>query len=212
MNQSSPFSPFLPSAPLPDGGDALALVERLAEEMAQRWRAGERPGAEEYLARHPRLEGCPEAALELIAEELQLRADAGEEPDAEELARRFPRWRPQVFALLDCHRALSATTDPPRFPAAGETLGDFRLLAELGRGAHSRAFLAEQPSLAGRPVVLKLSPRAGGEHLRLARLQHTHIVPLYSVHEFPERRLRGLCQPYFGGRSLASLPPQAQEG
>src|SRR5262249_19237784 len=91
------------------------------------------------------------------------------------------------------------------FPAAGEALGDFRLLAELGRGAHGRVFLARQPALADRPVVLKLASGAGREHLSLSRLQHTYIVPLYSVHDFPERGLRGLCQPYFGGASLAQL-------
>jgi serine/threonine protein kinase/tetratricopeptide (TPR) repeat protein len=187
------------------GGNLVPLLERLAEEIGRRWRAGERPLAEEYLAQYPELEEEPEAALELIAEEIYLRAEAGEELPGEAFLRRFPRWRRQVQALLDCHQLLSTQLGPPRFPAAGETLGDFRLLAELGRGAHGRVFLATQPALADRPVVLKLAPAAGQEHLSLSRLQHTHIVPLHSAHDFPERGLRGLCQPYFGGASLADL-------
>src|SRR5205823_6368099 len=43
------------------------------------------------------------------------------------------------------------------------------------------------------------------EHLSLRRLQHTHIVPLYSVHDHPECNLRVLCMPYFGGATLAYL-------
>ena len=43
------------------------------------------------------------------------------------------------------------------------------------------------------------------EHLSLARLQHTHIMPLYSEHEFPARRLRALCMPYLGGTTLARI-------
>jgi serine/threonine protein kinase len=173
--------------------------------MAERWRAGERPRVEDYLTQHPALAAEPEAALELLAEEIGLRDESGQGPDPSELAARFPHWRRQVLALLECHRALSARLGRPRFPAAGESLGDFRLVAELGRGAHACVFLAAQAALADRPVVLKLGPCAGREHLSLSRLQHTHVVPLHSVHDFPERRLRGLCQPYFGGATLADL-------
>jgi serine/threonine protein kinase/tetratricopeptide (TPR) repeat protein len=173
--------------------------------MGRRWRRGERPLTEEFLARHPELWQEPEAALELICEEISLRQESGAEVAAAELARRFPHWRRQVQALLDCHQALAPELALPRFPAAGETLGEFALRAELGRGAHARVFLAAQPALADRPVVLKLGPPSGEEHLSLARLQHTHIVPLYSVHDFPARGLRGLCLPYFGGLTLAAL-------
>jgi serine/threonine protein kinase/tetratricopeptide (TPR) repeat protein len=187
------------------GGELAALVERLAEDMGRRWRAGERPAAEEYLAGHPEVGDQPEAALELIAEEIYLRAEAGLDLTAADFLRRFPRWLRQVQALLDCHQVMSSVLGPPRFPEAGEVLGDFRLLAELGRGGHARVFLATQPALADRPVVLKLAAAAGHEHLSLSRLQHTHVVPLHSVHDFPERGLRGLCQPYFGGAALADL-------
>ena len=106
---------------------------------------------------------------------------------------------------MDCQRALGQRLGPPAFPRPGSALGEFQLLSELGRGAHGRVYLASQGSLGGRPVVLKLGPDTGGEHLSLARLQHTHIVPLYSAHEFPDRRLRALCMPYFGGATLADI-------
>jgi serine/threonine protein kinase/Tfp pilus assembly protein PilF len=205
------------SAPLSDVGlcqetgsgcaatDPVERAGRLAEEMRRRWREGERPLAEELLAFDPDLLEHPEAALELIAEELYLRQEWGETADERRLEDRFPRWRRQVRALLDCHRLLAPELAGPRFPAAGETLGDFRLLAKLGRGARGRVFLARQTALSDRPVVLKVGAGPGQEHLSLARLQHTHIVPLYSVHEFPGRGLRALCLPYFGGATLADL-------
>jgi serine/threonine protein kinase len=204
---------------VPSPPSLATLVEGLAEDMAGRWRGGERLRVEDYLAWHPILADSPEAALELLAEEINLRDEAGQAPGAEELATRFPQWRTQVLTLLECHRALSGRLGRPLFPAVRESLGDFRLLAELGRGAHGRVFLAAQPSLADRPVVLKLGPRTGREHLSLSRLQHTHIVPLHSVHDFPDRGLRGLCQPYFGGATLAellrglkSVPPRQRTG
>jgi serine/threonine protein kinase len=94
---------------------------------------------------------------------------------------------------------------PPHFPAVGETVGEFRLLAALGRGVRGAVFLADQPSLANRPVVLKVTPRDGREHLSLAQLRHPHIVPLYFVQDLSGRDLRLLCMPYLGGASLGHL-------
>src|SRR5262249_10247954 len=93
----------------------------------------------------------------------------------------------------------------PLWPALGADLGEFRLLAEIGRGSQGRVFLATQAGLADRPVVLKITPCSGHEHLALARLQHTHIVPLYSAHDDRTRNLRILCMPYFGGTSLHEI-------
>ncbi len=199
--------------------EALQLAERLAAQMAQRWQAGERPLAEEYLSAHPQLAECPEAAAELIYEEVCQRRAAGQEVDPEDILRRFPRWRGPLQVLLQCQQMLESTAAGPPFPVAGETIAGFRLLAELGRGSQGRAFLATQAALADRPVVLKISGRDTDEHLSLARLQHTHIVPLYSAQEDPVRGLRILCMPYFGGATLARLleslqarPPKQRSG
>ncbi|HZT83388.1 MAG TPA: tetratricopeptide repeat protein, partial [Gemmataceae bacterium] len=69
----------------------------------------------------------------------------------------------------------------------------------------ARVFLAEQADLAGRPVVLKVSGPEGDEPQTLAQLQHTHIVPIYSVHEDRKAGLRAVCMPYFGGASLSQV-------
>jgi tetratricopeptide (TPR) repeat protein len=183
-----------------------SVVDHLVSDLVERWGKGERPLAESYLDKQPELWERPDVGLELIAEELVLRAEHGEPLSDEDLLQRFPRWQAQVRVLLECQRTLGPQLVAPRFPNAGERVGDFELLSELGRGAHGRVFLATQSALASRPVVLKLSTWGGGEHLSLARLQHTHIVPLYSSHEFPELGLVGLCLPYFGGATLADLP------
>jgi serine/threonine protein kinase/tetratricopeptide (TPR) repeat protein len=188
---------------------------RLAEELARRWRAAERVPVEELLEAYPELRDLPGVAVNLIYEEMCLRCEHGEEVTSEEYYLRFPQWRRALEMLLECQRLLG--DEPrPRFPVAGDSLGDFDFLAELGHGVQGRVFLATQASLGDRPLVLKLTPRAGGEHLSLARLQHTHIVPLLFVHEDPRRRLLVLCMPYLGGASLARLladvpgPPQGE--
>jgi serine/threonine protein kinase/Tfp pilus assembly protein PilF len=182
-----------------------ALVDRLADEMARRWRDGERPLAEEYFGRNPELLGFPEAAAELIYEEVCLRQEFGEPAALEEVLGRFPQWQDQLRVLLDCHQLMQAGAALPSFPAVGDTLGEFRLEAELGRGKQGRVFLARQTVLADRPIVLKLVPLLGREHLSLARLQHTYIVPLYFVQDFADRMLRALGLPYFGGTSLQAV-------
>jgi serine/threonine protein kinase/Flp pilus assembly protein TadD len=195
-----------PSAASPAGGQGWAtLAERLAEEMALCWRQGERPTAADFLAQYEELKADPRAAFTMICEEICLREDYGQEKEAREVLNGFPEWRSQVDALLDHYRGSRQGRGSPGFPAAGEAWTDFQLVAELGRGANGRVFLALEPRLANRPVILKMASGEGGEHLTLARLQHTHIVPLNAVQEDPHRSLRAICMPYFGGASLAQL-------
>jgi eukaryotic-like serine/threonine-protein kinase len=181
------------------------LAAGLVKEMIERWRQGERPLPEEFLNRQPELWNHPEAAADLIYEELCLRQEYGPPIPASQVLDRFPQWRQQLELLVDCQSVLGPLPAPPRFPSVGETVGDFLLRAELGRGAQGRVYLATQQSLSNRSVVLKLVAPQACEHLLLARLQHTHIVPLYSVENDPIRKLRALCMPHFGGASLARL-------
>ena len=92
----------------------------------------------------------------------------------------------------------------PSSPRSASTSGP-STCAELGRGASGRTYLASEPTLADRSVVLKVISDDQEEHLSLARLQHTNIIPLFSEHSFPERGLRALCMPYLGGTSLARI-------
>src|SRR5262249_5074349 len=130
----------------------------LVEEMIRRWRQGDCLLPEDLLARHPELWEHPEAVADLIYEEVCLREESGQEVHLEQVLRRFPQWRPQLEVLFDCQRLLGPSRAVPHFPAAGEALGDFLLVAELGRGAQGRVYLASQLSLGDRPVILKLMP------------------------------------------------------
>jgi serine/threonine protein kinase/tetratricopeptide (TPR) repeat protein len=176
----------------------------MVQELRRRRAQGERPLVEEFFSRNPEVLQEPSAAIDLIYEEICLREQNGDQNVWEDTFQRFPQWRDELQALRSCHRLLQPTA-VPRFPEVGETLGEFRLLAELGRGARGRVLLASQPALASRPVVLKLTPRLGAEHLSLARLQHTHIVPLYSARDDSKRQLRLLCMPYLGNATLDRL-------
>jgi serine/threonine protein kinase/Tfp pilus assembly protein PilF len=93
----------------------------------------------------------------------------------------------------------------PVYPRPGDELAGFRVLFELGRGAFAHVYLAQEISLGQRLVAIKVSQPDGNEPQALARLQHTHIVPVYSVRQDPSSGLRVLCMPYFGGANLAQV-------
>lgn len=171
--------------------------------MAAAWARGEPISAALILADHPELDA--ESAVRLIYEEVCLRRDSGEDVGTIEVVSQYPKFRDELEVLLSCDRALRPLGRAAILPEVGEDLGSFHLLAELGRGASGKTFLATEPSLADRLVVLKVLSGDQDEHLSLARLQHTHIIPLFSEREFPERGLQALCMPYLGGASLARI-------
>ncbi len=92
--------------------------------------------------------------------------------------------------------------------AAQRTLGDFRILREIGRGGMGVVYEAEQISLRRR-VALKVLPFAGTQLERFRReaqaaahLHHTHIVPVYAVGS--ERGVHYYAMQYIDGESLAN--------
>jgi serine/threonine protein kinase/Tfp pilus assembly protein PilF len=88
-------------------------------------------------------------------------------------------------------------------PKIGEEFAGFRLAGQLGHGVFGRVYLAQQSDLANRYVALKVSSELASEPERLALLQHTNIVPIYSVHR--QGVLQAVCMPYLGTTTLAHL-------
>lgn len=178
-------------------------VSREVEAMITAWEHGAEVTAQDVL--DGRAEIDAESAIRLIYEETCLRREAGQQVGTAEVVARFPRWSAELLALFECDRLIRSPRGIVDYPEVGENLGPLLLLAELGRGHSGRTFLASDPGLADRPVVVKVIPNDQNEHLALASLRHTHIVPLFSEHTFPERGLRGLCMPFLGGTSLARI-------
>ncbi len=212
---------------LRDGGsDSDSAGERLAllrTDMGLRWEVEDKIRAETYFERYPDLDADTRVAL--IYEEFCLREEEHGRPDRTEYLARFPRDAEALARVLEIHELVgSATTTlsisagpaafaaQGAFPAAGETIGGFLLVEELGRGSFARVFLAHERALADRPVALKVTRRGSREPQTLARLQHTHIVPVHS-HQIDEATgLHLLCMPYFGRITLARVlaDPQVQ--
>jgi serine/threonine protein kinase/tetratricopeptide (TPR) repeat protein len=90
-----------------------------------------------------------------------------------------------------------------QFPAIGSEFAGFRLLGSLGSGTFGRVYLAQQGDLADRYVALKVSADLVDESRALARLQHTNIVPIFSVHH--AGALQAVCMPFLGTNTLAHV-------
>ncbi|HEV3164698.1 MAG TPA: protein kinase, partial [Isosphaeraceae bacterium] len=205
-------SDFLPEQPAQRPGALLAI---LRTDLALRWEAGERRAVEWYRERHPELGS--DGLVGLLYEEFCLREEAGEMPRAEEYEARFPQVASQLREVLDIHELvgstrslslrgrMSGTGSSTALPDAGQTIGGFKLVEELGRGSFARVFRAEERLLADRPVALKVARTGSREPQTLARLQHTNIVPVHSYWVDQATGLHLLCMPYFGRLTLAHV-------
>jgi WD40 repeat protein/serine/threonine protein kinase len=148
-----------------DSSAKYALLNQLAEELAARYRQGERPVLQEYLDRYPDLADDLRELFPAMLEMEQVREDRGE--------------------------AGAPGTDSTAVPL--QQLGDFRILREIGRGGMGIVYEAEQISLC-RHVALKVLPRKmllaaqakrrfEREAKAAAKLHHTNIVPVHGVGE-----------------------------
>lgn len=89
------------------------------------------------------------------------------------------------------------------FPLPGHSFGPYEIVAQIGQGAFARVYLAHERELADRLVVLKVGALTSIEHQRLARLQHTNIVPIYSVQTIETASV--ICMPFFGLSTLSDV-------
>ena len=152
--------------PLDSSSDNLEPVELLADDFVRRQRAGENPTIEEYCSQHPELADEIRDVFPALAVIEQVVPDSA---DLDESARTLH--------------------SPDHQPI--ESVGDYRVLREIGRGGMGVVYEAEQESL-GRRVALKVLPRHAAtdeksllrfqrEARAAAKLHHTNIVPVFEV-------------------------------
>jgi serine/threonine protein kinase/tetratricopeptide (TPR) repeat protein len=171
---------------------------------------------------HTRAAESRSSALAELVDRLTSRVQAGERLDLGRLLAEHPdyadelrRLLPAVGLLGDLSRSREAVASAaPLGPAAADgTLGDFRIVREVGRGGMGVVYEAEQISLRRR-VALKVLPFAAvmdprslqrfrNEALAAASLDHPHVVKVYGVG--CERGVHFIALQYIDGRPLSEL-------
>ncbi len=170
-------------------------------------------------------EGRGDSILADLFEELTNRLQAGEAVDLEPYIRKRPEHRESLQSFLPAIEVLvslgrSAHLSRPEENARGlqtpvelGTLGDFRLVRELGRGGMGIVYEAWQMSL-NRRVALKVLPfataldtkqlqRFKNEAQAAGCLHHQHIVSVYGVG--CERGVHFYAMQFIEGQTVADL-------
>jgi serine/threonine protein kinase len=162
-----------------------------------------------------------EVLMGQVVDEFLERINRGEQPDVESYVRRYPQLAAVLRQMLPALQLMRVPVGEPAptgdllagsSPLAG-TLGDYRLLREVGRGGMGVVYEAEQISL-GRRVALKMLPFAAAlddrqlqrfknEAHAAAHLHHQNIVPVYGVGH--ERGVHYYAMQFIEGQTLAAV-------
>jgi hypothetical protein len=150
------------------------------------------------------IDALPEAVQDRLARILDdylVAAELGSPISPEELLARHPEDAQHLRGYLSGLELFHAAAVAPKLPRSialsggklqlAQTIGDFRLIREVGRGGMGIVYEAEQISLKRR-VALKILPFTAGhdekqigrfknEAQAAARVDHPNIVPVYAV-------------------------------
>lgn len=182
---------------LPD--DDQHPVDKLAEEFARRIRAGETPQIEDYCQTYPEHADTIRSVFPSI--QMVERASQREEQ----------------------HRRSGSRSVSPSL-LMPQSLGDFLLIREIGRGGMGVVYEARQQSLKRRVALKVISSRIAGSEKQLRRfrreaesaasLHHSNIVPVYGIGE--DHGLQYYAMQLIDGVTLAEvihqlrITPQAE--
>jgi serine/threonine protein kinase len=194
----------------PDRNPESTAPESMVRQVIERWRGGARPDAASFLTANPEVRERKSLAMDLIYEEYCLRNESGETLVPSTFCQKFPTYRQSLQRLIDVHQFLDAHPEEAEekkwtWPEPGDSVLGFKILQKLGEGAIAKVYLAQQPDLGQRRVVVKVSRNGATEAKLLGKLEHPSIVPIHSVHQDASNGLTCICMPFLGTATLVDL-------
>ena len=176
--------------PKNNNSEIESLMAKIADDFLRQLKRGEQPQIEEYAELYPDIAGLLRQVL----------------PTLQEIG----------GAIIETDSIIDVP-DHDKFPK--RTLGDFRIIREIGRGGMGVVYEAEQISL-DRRVALKVLPFAAvlddrrlqrfkTEAKAAAQLHHTNIIPVFSVG--CERGVHYYAMQYVEGHTLSAVIRELRE-
>ncbi len=180
------------------------LCELIRLDLELRWSAGETPAVEDYLRRYAKIDFSADEVTSFAFEEYRVRFQYGHPCEPIEFEQRLginaSRWPKWEHSDSESNRRAGVNLT---LPSVGEQFHGFELVGVLGKGAFGTVFLARETELSNRLVALKVTERSDLEPQSLARLQHTNIIPIYSLKK--DAQLQSICMPFIGIATLRDM-------
>jgi WD40 repeat protein/serine/threonine protein kinase len=178
----------------------------LFDELVRRVQAGEHVDLDDYIQRHPTRADELRRVFPAIEMLVELGRSSASRPG------------PVPTPIRSVSEGGSPDTADPSAPELA-TLGDFRIVREIGRGGMGIVYVAEQLSV-GRRVALKVLPFAAVTDSRqlqrfknevhaAGQLHHTNIVPIFTVGS--DRGVHYYAMQYIEGQTLAEVIRELRE-
>ena len=203
----------------PENNANSESIEALQDQLAQELTSGRIHSLAEFLAELPS-ELPTSDLLRLVNVDIEFRKSQGESAEITDYVDQLPEIASYANDPTITKMVLNETTaalteviandyvKPPsrkrKIVAVGDTIDDFELMAELGKGSFATVFLARQNSMQ-RLVALKVSADHGMEAQTLAQLDHPHIVRVFDQRREKEHNLQLLYMQYLEGGTLLDV-------
>ena len=163
-----------------------------------------------------------ELVIELVAIDCELRHAASQTPKLEEYQRQLPQWRAEAaegFAAWrnqDFDETIAGGVSSKVRVEPLSTIGDYKIIREIGRGGMGTVYEAEQRSLARRVAIKTLARsnisslvmRFEREARAVARLHHTNIIEVFG--SGVDQGLPYIAMQFVDGQSLSEWIERAK--
>jgi serine/threonine protein kinase/WD40 repeat protein len=158
------------------------------------------------------MDGPDDGALVRFLAELEGATDSGEV--VLRYSAEFPHLADEFHEMVATRKVFALSVDPEADGGPPARLGDFRIVRELAVGGMGVVYEAVQQPFGrrvavktikrgGRPIPAAVHARFLREQEALARLHHTHIVPIHAAGQ--EGDLQYYAMPYIAGATFGHL-------